>query len=174
MLKYIFLLLPNLYCKKHFYSKKNNQLKSLHKIKTHTTVFGLYIHNNVIIDEVLVSVFKAPNTYTGNNIVEISCHGSPFIIQKLIQLFLNDGARMANPGEFTMRAFLNGKLDLSQAEAVADLIASNSAVSHQVAMQQMRGGFSSKIKLLRDNLINFASLIELELDFIYILFNQDG
>jgi tRNA modification GTPase len=150
---------------KHFYNKKSNQLKSLQKIKSHTTVFGLYIHNNVIIDEVLVSVFKAPNTYTGNNIVEISCHGSPFIIQKLIQLFLNDGARMANPGEFTMRAFLNGKLDLSQAEAVADLIASNSAVSHQVAMQQMRGGFSNKIKLLRNNLINFASLIELELDF---------
>ncbi len=150
---------------KHFYNKKNNTPKSLQKVKSHSSVFGLYIHNNVIIDEVLVSVFKQPNTYTGNNIVEISCHGSPFIIQKLIQLFLNDGARMANPGEFTMRAFLNGKLDLSQAEAVADLIASNSAVSHQVAMQQMRGGFSNKIKLLRENLINFASLIELELDF---------
>jgi tRNA modification GTPase len=128
-------------------------------------VFGVYIHNDVIIDEVLVSIFRGPNTYTGNHIAEISCHGSPFIIQKLIQLFLSEGARMANPGEFTMRAFLNGKLDLSQAEAVADLIASNSAVSHQVAMQQMRGGFSTKIKLLRDNLINFASLIELELDF---------
>ncbi len=150
---------------KHFYSKKTNKAKSLQQVKSHSAVFGVYIHNDVIIDEVLVSVFRGPKTYTGNHIVEISCHGSPFIIQKLIQLFLSEGARMANPGEFTMRAFLNGKLDLSQAEAVADLIASNSAVSHQVAMQQMRGGFSTKIKLLRDNLIDFASLIELELDF---------
>lgn len=151
---------------KNFYSKsKSNSLKKLTDVKSYTLCFGEYKLNDTIIDEVLVSVFKAPNSYTGEHGVEVSCHGSPFIIQKLIELFLSNGARMANNGEFTMRAFLNGKLDLSQAEAVADLIASNSAVSHQVAMQQMRGGFSSKIKLLRDNLINFASLIELELDF---------
>jgi tRNA modification GTPase len=114
---------------------------------------------------VLVSLFKTPHSYTSENTVEISCHGSKFIQQQIIQLFIKHGARMANHGEFTLRAFLNGKLDLSQAEAVADLISSNSASSHQIAMQQMRGGFSSKIKLLRQNLIDFASLIELELDF---------
>ena len=103
-------------------------------------------------------MFKNPNSYTGQDSIEISCHGSPFIQQKLLQLFLSQGARMANAGEFTLRAFLNGKLDLSQAEAVADLIASNSALSHQFAMQQMRGGFSTKINQLRHNLINFASL----------------
>jgi tRNA modification GTPase len=113
----------------------------------------------------LVTIFKGPNSYTGQDSAEVSCHGSVFIQQQLLQLFLSAGVRMAEPGEFTMRAFLNSKLDLSQAEAVADLIASNSSISHQVAMQQMRGGFSSKIKLLRDNLIAFASLIELELDF---------
>jgi tRNA modification GTPase len=114
---------------------------------------------------VLVSIFKGSNSFTGQESVEVSCHGSPFIQQQLLQLFLSVGARHAEPGEFTLRAFLNGKFDLSQAEAVADLIASNSAISHQVAMQQMRGGFSDKIKLLRENLVNFASLIELELDF---------
>ena len=148
-----------------FFFSKSLKKKSLKNKPSHVVHFGLIVHQDVIIDEVLVTVFKSPHSYTGQDCVEISCHGSPFIQQQLLQLFLNFGARMAEPGEFTMRAFLNGKFDLSQAEAVADLIASNSSVSHQIAMQQMRGGFSSKIKLLRDNLINFASLIELELDF---------
>jgi tRNA modification GTPase len=148
-----------------FFFTKSLKKKILKNKLSHVVHFGLIIHQDVIIDEVLLTVFKSPNSYTGQDCVEISCHGSPFIQQQLLQLFLNFGARMAEPGEFTMRAFLNGKFDLSQAEAVADLIASNSSVSHQIAMQQMRGGFSSKIKLLRDNLINFASLIELELDF---------
>lgn len=148
----------------YFYSKGQKK-KSLTDLKSHTAHFGLIIHQDVIIDEVLVTLFKGPNSYTGQDSIEVSCHGSLFIQQQLLKLFLNAGARMAQPGEFTMRAFVNGKLDLSQAEAVADLIASNSAISHQVAMQQMRGGFSSKIKLLRENLIDFAALIELELDF---------
>lgn len=132
---------------------------------SHTAHFGLIAENDVIIDEVLVTIFKAPNTYTGEEIVEISCHGSVFIQQQVLQILFKYGARPAQAGEFTLRAFLNGKLDLSQAEAVADLIASNSATSHQVAMQHMRGGFSNKIAVLRENLLNFASLIELELDF---------
>ncbi len=117
------------------------------------------------LDQVLISVFNGPNSYTGENVVEISCHGSAYIQQQIIQLFLRNGCRTADAGEFTLRAFLNGKLDLSQAEAVADLIASDNEASHQIAMQQMRGGFSSEIKTLRDELMNFASLIELELDF---------
>lgn len=148
----------------YFYSKSQKK-KTIKDKATHTAHYGLIIHQEVIIDEVLVTIFKGTKSYTGQDSVEISCHGSLFIQQQLLKLFLNAGARMAQPGEFTMRAFLNGKLDLSQAEAVADLIASNSAISHQVAMQQMRGGFSSKIKLLRENLIDFAALIELELDF---------
>ncbi|MGQ0828559.1 MAG: tRNA uridine-5-carboxymethylaminomethyl(34) synthesis GTPase MnmE [Bacteroidota bacterium] len=147
------------------FSNRKLEKKDLSKEQSHTLHFGVIHTGDVIIDEVLVSVFKTPNSYTGENIVEVSCHGSPFIQQQIIQLFIKKGARMANNGEFTLRAFLNGKLDLSQAEAIADLIASNSSSSHQVAMQQMRGGFSSKIKLLRQNLIDFASLIELELDF---------
>ena len=147
------------------FSSKNLKPKNLSNCASHTIHFGVIHENDVIIDEVLVSVFKAPHSYTSENTVEVSCHGSPFIQQQIIQLFVKKGARMAQHGEFTLRAFLNGKLDLSQAEAVADLIASNSATSHQVAMQQMRGGFSNKIKLLRQNLIDFASLIELELDF---------
>ncbi|MDO9001471.1 MAG: tRNA uridine-5-carboxymethylaminomethyl(34) synthesis GTPase MnmE [Bacteroidota bacterium] len=147
-----------------FYSKKLIK-KTIHNKQSHTLHFGLIIQQDIIIDEVLVSIFKGPNSYTGQDSVEVSCHGSTFIQQQLLQLFLASGARHAEPGEFTLRAFLNGKFDLSQAEAVADLIASNSAISHQVAMQHMRGGFSDKIKLLRENLINFASLIELELDF---------
>ncbi|MBA3665612.1 MAG: tRNA uridine-5-carboxymethylaminomethyl(34) synthesis GTPase MnmE [Bacteroidetes bacterium] len=149
---------------KYFCSKNQNKKKLSNKA-THTAHFGLIVHQDVIIDEVLVTLYKGPASYTGQDSVEVSCHGSIFIQQQLLKLFLGAGARMAQPGEFTMRAFLNGKLDLSQAEAVADLIASNSAISHQVAMQQMRGGFSSKIKLLRENLIDFAALIELELDF---------
>jgi len=149
----------------NYFHTKSLKKKKLSNKTSHTAHFGIIIHDDIIIDEVLVTIFKAPHSYTGQESVEISCHGSVFIQQQLMQLFLGAGARMAEPGEFTMRAFLNAKLDLSQAEAVADLIASNSAISHQVAMQQMRGGFSGKIKLLRDNLISFASLIELELDF---------
>jgi tRNA modification GTPase len=149
----------------HFFYDKNLKKKSLTSKKSHTVNFGLFVHQDIIIDEVLITVFKAPHSYTSQDSIEVSCHGSLFIQQQILQLFLSTGARMAQPGEFTMRAFFNGKMDLSQAEAVADLIASNSSVSHQVAMQHMRGGFSAKIKTLRDNLINFASLIELELDF---------
>lgn len=139
--------------------------KSLKKQKTHSIHLGHIAENETIIDEVLVSVFKNPNSYTGENVVEISCHGSRFIQQEIIQLFLRNGCRLADAGEFTLRAFLNGKMDLSQAEAVADLIASNSAASHQMAMQQMRGGIANELKLLRAQLLDFAALIELELDF---------
>ncbi len=118
-----------------------------------------------IIDQVLVSLFKGTNSYTGEPTVEISCHGSAFIQQQIIQLLLRKGCRMATASEFTIRSFLNGKMDLSQAEAVADLIASDNEASHQIAMQQMRGGFSNEISKLREELLNFASLIELELDF---------
>ncbi|MFC2109495.1 tRNA uridine-5-carboxymethylaminomethyl(34) synthesis GTPase MnmE [Bacteroidota bacterium] len=139
--------------------------KSLLDQKSHTLHLGHLMDGKRTIDQVLVSIFKNPNSYTGENTVEISCHGSVYIQQEIIQLFLKNGCRMADAGEFTLRAFLNGKLDLSQAEAVADLIASDSEASHQVAMQQMRGGFSNEIQLLREQLLNFASLIELELDF---------
>jgi len=149
---------------KHFYTKEDKK-KKLQDKASHTLHFGILKHQDIVLDEVLISIFKGPNSYTGQDSIEISCHGSQFIQQKILQLFLSEGARMAEPGEFTLRAFLNGKLDLSQAEAVADLIASNSSLSHQTAMAQMRGGFSSKIKVLRDHLISFASLIELELDF---------
>src|SRR5690606_7256124 len=118
-----------------------------------------------IIDEVLVSIFVGPNSYTKENSVEISTHNSKYIVERVINLLIRKGGRAARPGEFTLRAFLNGGLDLSQAEAVADLIASNSAASHQIAMQQMRGGFSNQLKKLREDLVHFASLIELELDF---------
>ena len=148
-----------------FFFTKKLKKKSLVNQPSHSASFGVLLHEDIIIDEVLITNFNGPHSYTGQNSIEVSCHGSPFIQQQLIRLFLNAGARMAEPGEFTLRAFLNQKLDLSQAEAVADLIASNSSISHQVAMQQMRGGFSDKIKLLRNNLVNFASLIELELDF---------
>ncbi len=133
--------------------------------KSHTVRLGHVVEGDKILDEVLVTVFKGPHSYTGQNVVEISCHGSAYIQQQIIQLFLRNGCRMAEAGEFTLRAFLNGKLDLSQAEAVADLIASENEASHQIAMQQMRGGFSTEIKKLREELLNFASLIELELDF---------
>jgi len=139
--------------------------KDLTKQKTHTLHLGHIMDGNKTIDEVLVSVFKGTNSYTGESTVEISCHGSTYIQQQIIQLLLRKGCRMANAGEFTLRAFLNGKLDLSQAEAVADLISSDNEASHQIAMQQMRGGFSNEIANLRIELLNFASLIELELDF---------
>jgi len=147
-----------------FFSSKFGS-KDLMNVKSHTVHLGNIIENNTIIDEVLVTVFKDPNSYTGENVIEISCHGSVYIQQEILQLFLKNDVRHADPGEFTLRAFLNGKMDLSQAEAVADLIASDSKASHQIALQQMRGGFSSEIALLREQLLNFASLIELELDF---------
>lgn len=146
-----------------FESVKSN--KTLLNQKTHTIHLGHIVDDKRTIDQVLVSVFKNPNSYTGEDVVEVSCHGSIYIQQEIIQLFLRNGCRMANAGEFTLRSFLNGKLDLSQAEAVADLISSDNEASHQIAMQQMRGGFSSEIAKLRAELMNFASLIELELDF---------
>jgi len=139
--------------------------KKLNQQKSHTIVLGHIIDGEKTLDEVLIAVFKGPNSYTGENVVEISCHGSPYIQQQIIQLFLRNGCRTADAGEFTLRAFLNGKMDLSQAEAVADLIASDNEASHQIAIQQMRGGFSNEIKKLRQELLDFASLIELELDF---------
>ncbi len=139
--------------------------KDLAQANSHTIHFGTIRDAEAIIDEVLVSLFIAPSSYTKENVVEISVHNSEYIIQRMIQLFIRKGARPANPGEFTLRAFLNGGLDLSQAEAVADLIASDSASAHQIAMNQMRGGYSNQLKELREDLINFASLIELELDF---------
>jgi tRNA modification GTPase len=132
---------------------------------THTLLFGNICGEAELIDEVLVSIFRNPRSFSGEDSIEISCHGSPYIQQRIIQLLVDNGARMAKPGEFTLRAFLNGKFDLSQAEAVADLIASNAKLSHDLALDQMRGGFSNKIKELRSELVNFASLIELELDF---------
>jgi len=139
--------------------------KDLNKQASHTIHFGTIREGETILDEVLVSLFVGPRSYTKENVVEISTHGSKYIIESIIKLMIRNGARAAKPGEFTLRAFLNGSLDLSQAEAVADLIASNSAASHQVALQQMRGGFSNELKVLREQLIHFASLIELELDF---------
>lgn len=139
--------------------------KDITKQKTHTIHLGHIVDNGKVYDQVLLSIFKGPNSYTGEHVIEISCHGSTFIQQQIIQLLLRRGAKMAQAGEFTLRAFLNGKLDLSQAEAVADLIASDNEASHQIAMQQMRGGFSNEIAKLREELLNFASLIELELDF---------
>lgn len=149
-------------CNPFFKSIKN---KVLTEQASHTIHLGHIVEDKRVIDQVLVSVFKGPNSYTGENVIEISCHGSTYIQQEIIQLFLRNGCRMAEAGEFTLRAFLNGKIDLSQAEAVADLISSDNAASHQIAMQQMRGGFSNEIKRLREELLNFASLIELELDF---------
>ncbi|PCE62664.1 tRNA uridine-5-carboxymethylaminomethyl(34) synthesis GTPase MnmE [Sediminicola luteus] len=139
--------------------------KLLHEQGTHTVHLGHIVDDGNPLDQVLATIFKNPNSYTGEDVVEFSCHGSAYIQQQIIQLCLRQGCRMAQAGEFTLRAFLNGKMDLSQAEAVADLIASDNAASHQVAMQQMRGGFSNEIKKLREELMDFASLIELELDF---------
>lgn len=148
---------------KFFKSKLKD--KSLLNQKTHTIHLGNIIDGEKIIDEVLISIFKNPKSYTGENVVEISCHGSSYIQNEIIQLFLRNGCRMADNGEFTMRSFLNGKMDLSQAEAVADVIASNSEASHKLAIQQMRGGISNELKELRSQLLDFAALIELELDF---------
>jgi tRNA modification GTPase len=130
-----------------------------------TLHYGHIVKGNTLIDEVLLSLFRSPKSFTGEDVVEISCHGSSYILNQVLELLLKQGVRLAKPGEFTQRAFLNGKMDLSQAEAVADLIASDSEASHKLAMQQMKGGFKLRIDHLRNQLINFASLLELELDF---------
>ncbi len=145
-----------------------NQLfpsKNLTRQLSHTLHVGFIKDDNVVIDEVVVSIFKNPKSYTGEDVVEISCHGSPYVQQQVVQACIRKGSRLAKPGEFTQRAFLNGKLDLTQAEAVADLIASNTAASQQTALHNIRGGFSSVLKKLREELIQFSALIELELDF---------
>ena len=150
-------------CDPLFESKKKG--KRLSDQSSHTVHLGTFVKDGHLIDEVLVTVFKGPHSYTGENVVEISCHGSTFIQQQIIQTLLNQGCRTAEAGEFTFRAFMNGKMDLSQAEAVADLISSSNEKSHHLALSQMRGGFSGEIQALREELIKFASLIELELDF---------
>ncbi|SFA90711.1 tRNA modification GTPase [Flavobacterium swingsii] len=139
--------------------------KDITKQKSHTLHLGHIVDDTKVLDQVLLSIFKGTNSYTGESTIEISCHGSTYIQQQIIQLLLRKGCRMAQAGEFTLRSFLNGKMDLSQAEAVADLISSDNEAAHQIAMQQMRGGFSNEIAKLREELLNFASLIELELDF---------
>jgi len=139
--------------------------KDLTQVESHTAHFGTIRDGEKIIDEVLVTVFIAPKSFTKENVIEISCHGSPYIIKEIMRVLLSNGARLAKAGEFTKRAFLNGQFDLAQAEAVADLIAADSEISHKAALNQMRGGFSQEIKNLRQELIHFASLIELELDF---------
>jgi tRNA modification GTPase len=150
-------------CEKIFYpSDKNIKFVDL---KGFTVVLGEIRAGDEVIDEVLLTVFRAPHSYTGENSAEISCHASPFIIRNILELLINCGAISAKPGEFTQRAFFNGKMDLSQAEAVADIIASKTSSSHKIALNQMRGGFSAEISRLRSELLNFASLIELELDF---------
>ncbi len=135
------------------------------ELKSHTLHYGHLQDGNELVDEVVISIFKKPHSYTGEDIIEVSCHGSAYLQQRLLSLFVNRGARLAEPGEFTLRAFLNRRMDLSQAEAVADLIAAGTAGAHRIAMQQMRGGFSGELKKLREELIHFAALIELELDF---------
>ncbi|VBB46490.1 tRNA modification GTPase MnmE [uncultured Paludibacter sp.] len=148
----------------NIFQTKNGEI--LQNQSAYTVHYGNIINEkNEIVDEVLVTVFKAPHSFTGEDVVEISCHGSVYIQQKILQLLIHNGCELAKPGEFTMRAFRNGKMDLSQAEAVADLIASNTAASHRMALNQMRGGFSAELKELRTQLLNFVSLIELELDF---------
>jgi len=137
----------------------------LSELPGYTIAYGEIRSGDEIIDDVLISVFRAPHSYTGEDSVEISCHASRYIQQKILELLINNGALPAQPGEFTQRAFLNGKMDLSQAEAVADLIASESKMAHRIAINQMRGSFSDEIRILRADLLHFASLIELELDF---------
>lgn len=137
----------------------------LSQVDSHTVHYGKLFKDNVLLDEVVVAVFKNPHSYTGEDVIEISAHGSPYIVQTILRVLQEEGARMARPGEFTQRAFFYGKLDLSQAEAVADIIASENASQHRIAFQQMRGGYSERIKTLRQELIDFAALLELELDF---------
>jgi len=147
------------------YQSKFNSTKSLTDAASHTIHLGYIMDGETIVDEALFSIFKNPHSYTGEDVVEISTHGSIYIQQKVLELLNKIGIRNANPGEYTFRAFWNGKMDLTQAEAVADLIASDSKASHEIAIKQMRGGFSNQIKDLRDQMINFAALMELELDF---------
>ena len=147
---------------KFFVAKLN---KKLTEQKAYTITYGQIMEDSETIDDVLVSIFRSPHSYTGEDSVEISCHGSLYIQQKIMQIAINNGARAADPGEFTKRAFMNGKIDLSQAEAVADLIASKSEAARKVAMMQLKGGFSNELAILRAELVNFVSLIELELDF---------
>ena len=144
---------------------KSKSKKLLSNQKSHTVLLGHLINKGHELDEVLITLFKGPNSYTGENTIEISCHGSTYIQKEIINLFIDNGIRIANPGEFTLRAFLNGKMDLNQAEAVADLIASENEGSHKLAMQQMKSGFSDDLKKLRAELLHFSSMIELELDF---------
>jgi tRNA modification GTPase len=139
--------------------------KNLENTASHTVHFGLIQSGDLVIDEVLITIFKSPRSFTREDSVEISCHGSDYIIRQILKLLITHGARIARPGEFTQRAFLNGQFDLVQAEAVADLIAADSEASHKTALNQLRGGFSKKLASLRTELIHFASLIELELDF---------
>jgi len=139
--------------------------KSLMEQKANTLHFGQVVYDGEVVDEVVVSLFRAPHSFTGEDIVEISCHGSVYVQQKILEILVETGARLARPGEFTQRAFLNGKMDLSQAEAVADVIASSSAAAHKLALNQMRGGFSKEINELRDQLLHFTAMVELELDF---------
>ena len=148
---------------KIFKSPKKDKL--LIEQSANTMHFGQIVFNDEIIDEVVVAVFREPHSFTGENIVEISCHGSVFIQQKILEVLVEKGARLALPGEFTQRAFLNGKMDLSQAEAVADVIASSNAAAHRLAINQMRGGFSKEINDLRSQLLHFTAMVELELDF---------
>lgn len=144
---------------------KAKNKKPLSKQKSHTVNLGHILKNGNELDEVLITLFKGPHSYTGEDTIEISCHGSTYIQQEIIDLFIDNGVRVANPGEFTLRAFINGKMDLNQAEAVADLIASENEGSHKLAMQQMKSGFSNDLKKLRSELLHFTSMIELELDF---------
>ena len=139
--------------------------KRLKDQPANTLHFGRLIQDDEIIDEVVVSLFRAPHSYTGEDIVEISCHGSVYIQQRVLEILVEKGASLARPGEFTQRAFINGKMDLSQAEAVADLIASSNAAAHRLAINQMRGGFSVEIQELRERLLHFTAMVELELDF---------
>jgi len=139
--------------------------RNLEKTESHTVHYGFIKDENEVIDEVMVSVFQAPKTFTTENSVEISFHGSPYIAKKILEVLIKNGARMAKAGEFTMRAFMNGRIDLSQAESIADLIASDNEASRKVALNQLKGGISQEISVLRNDLLNFTSLIELELDF---------
>ena len=139
--------------------------KTLVEQPANTIHFGQIIFQDEIIDEVVVSIFKAPHSFSGENSIEIACHGSVFIQQKILEILVENGARLAQPGEFSQRAFLNGKMDLSQAEAVADVIASSNAAAHKLALNQMRGSFSKEINVLRDQLLHFTAMVELELDF---------
>lgn len=148
----------------HIFSPANKELKFT-GLKGYSVVFGEIISDNEVVDEVLVTVFRAPHSYTGEDSVEISCHASPYIQKRILELLIKAGSRAAQPGEFTQRAFLNKKIDLSQAEAVADVIAAKSKSAHKIALNQMRGGFSDEIQKLRTELLHFASLLELELDF---------